>query len=246
MKNSHPVALGAAMIASFGVMTSAIHAAQTTTPAPPVGSLSVNTNVVRAGSSPSLTWNISYPSIVKNYVTIQPPASLIPTQRMLADIRILGQGVTVQNSSKAGFAYVETVGKIQYNGSSTWTTIFDGVQTDSIAQSQGLLKTITVNAASTLNFSGNYVYNGSNGPTFTSQSGTNIRCMVNGDTPPSYLPAYNAPSLSSFLKPYLDASGKVKIGPMDVIIYMELTDTSTASAGYDFQDLVLLVTFRNP
>jgi homoserine acetyltransferase len=220
-----------------------MHAAQTNL-APPVGSLAVNTSLVRAGSSPSLTWNIAYPSIVKNYVTIQAPATLTPNQRLYADIRILGQGVTVQNSSKQGFAYVETVGRIQYNGSTKWTNIFDGVQTDSIAQSQGILTTITVNAASALNFSGYYVYNGSNGPTFTSQSGTNIRCMVNGDTPPPYLPAYNAPSLQSFLKPYLDASGKVKIGPMDAIIYMELTHTDPASSGYDFQDLVLLVTFR--
>ena len=50
--------------------------------------------------------------------------------------------------------------------------------------------------------------------------------------------------MEKFLKPYLDASKKVRIGPMDVIIFMELTHTSTADVGYDEQDLVLLVTFR--
>jgi hypothetical protein len=67
---------------------------------------------------------------------------------------------------------------------------------------------------------------------------------VNGDIPPSKIPDYNAPSLESFIRPYLDASGRVKIGPMDVIIFMELTHTDESNVGYDLQDLVFLVTFR--
>jgi hypothetical protein len=46
------------------------------------------------------------------------------------------------------------------------------------------------------------------------------------------------------IKPYLDASKKIRIGPMDVIVFMELTHTSLADVGYDEQDLVFLVTFR--
>lgn len=75
-----------------------------------------------------------------------------------------------------------------------------------------------------------------------------MRFLVNGDTPPSNVPQYNAPSLESFLRPYLDTTGKVKIGPMDVIVFMELTHSSSQKSdpGYDLQDLVLLVTFRKP
>jgi hypothetical protein len=38
----------------------------------------------------------------------------------------------------------------------------------------------------------------------------------------------------------------VKIGPMDVIIFMELTHTDAQNnqMGYDCQDMVLLVTFQ--
>jgi hypothetical protein len=62
------------------------------------------------------------------------------------------------------------------------------------------------------------------------------------------VPEYNAPSLESFLRPYLDTTGKVKIGPMDVIVFMELTHSSgqKSESGYDLQDMVLLVTFRKP
>lgn len=58
------------------------------------------------------------------------------------------------------------------------------------------------------------------------------------------MPEYNAPSLESFLRPYLDAGGRVNIGPMDVIVFMELTHTDQADGGYDLQDMVLLVTFK--
>ena len=56
---------------------------------------------------------------------------------------------------------------------------------------------------------------------------------------------HTAPSLESFIKPYLDANGKVKIGPMDVIVFMELTHTNVNDPGYDLQDMVLLVTFTD-
>jgi hypothetical protein len=73
-----------------------------------------------------------------------------------------------------------------------------------------------------------------------------VRALVSGQSCPTNVPDYNAPSLESFLKPYLDSTKKVKIGPMDVIIIMELTHTDTSSVGYDLQDLVMLVTFRKP
>lgn len=227
-----------------------------TDPSIPVGSLTAFPSVVQTGTKPTLTWSINYPSVVKNYLTITNPtgvpsalgATITPNQNLICDIRILGAGVTTQDS-KGNIVYIETVGQIKYNGSSSWTKIFDGKQTDTILQQQGILplftsKTINMNQA--MNFGGYYIYNGSNGTTYNSLSGTNVRALVNGDACPSYIPAYNAPSLESFLKPYLDASNKVRIGPMDVIIFMELTTTNTADVGYDFQDLVWLVTFRTP
>jgi hypothetical protein len=232
--------------------------ADSTSPSIPVGTLSASPTVVQTGTKPTLTWNVTYPSVVKDYVnvtpasgsTVTPPAgttvtntTITPKVNLIADIRVLGAGVTTTDS-KGNIVYIRTIGQLKCNGASGYTTIFDGKNTDAIVQQQGIIKTINVTKDKPMSFGGYYIYNGSNGPKFYSTSGDNVRTLVNGDTPPSNIPDYNAPSLESFLKPYLDASGKVKIGPMDVIIFMELTTTDKNNIGYDLQDLVFLVTFR--
>lgn len=225
--------------------------AQTTQPSIPIGSLTAFPTIVQTGTKPTLTWSINYPSVVKNYLTITNStgvpsalgATVTPNQNLICDIRILGAGVTTQNSN-GSINYIETAGKIRYNGSSSWTTIFDGKQTDAIVQTQGIIKTLNVTSGKAMDFGGQYYYNGSWFTFFNSTNGTNVQTLVNGDACPSYVPAYNAPSLETFLKPYLDSSNKVRIGPMDVVIFMELTHTDKTNPGYDFQDLVLLITFR--
>jgi len=219
--------------------------AQSTNPSIPFGKITASPTVVQTGARPDLIWSISYPASVKDYVAVNPLGAITPKQNMICDIRILGAGVTIQDS-KGNIVYIETLGRLLFNGSASWTTIFDGTENSTIVQQQGIIKSFTATANQAINFGGYYIYNGAKGPSFTSLSGDNVRAMVNGDTPPSNIPDYNAPSLASFVKPYLDASGKVKIGPMDVIIFMELTTTNKATVGYDLQDLVFLVTFRNP
>jgi len=44
-----------------------------TDPSIPVGSMTATPTVVQTGTKPTLTWNINYPSVVKNYITITPP-----------------------------------------------------------------------------------------------------------------------------------------------------------------------------
>jgi hypothetical protein len=74
-----------------------------------------------------------------------------------------------------------------------------------------------------------------------------VRALVNGDTPPSYVPAFaNQSTIKSTLGPYIDASGKIRIGPMDVIFIFELWGTATNQSYFDMQDLVVLSTFRIP
>lgn len=227
--------------------------AQTTNPSIPVGSLTAFPTVVQTGTKPTLTWKISYPSVVENYVTVRRPSVVAGVSRslltlkepLICDIRILGAGVTTQ-ASNGSIVFIRTAGLISYNFGSTWTTIFDGKHTDTIVQQQAIIKTINGTTNQTFDFGGKYYYNNAWGTFYTSKSGDNVRALVNGETPPSNIPDYNAPSLESFLKPYLDASGKVKIGPMDVIIFMELTHTDKTNIGYDLQDLAFLVTFRKP
>jgi hypothetical protein len=245
MKTSPFAALVAAILAVL-TLVSARALAQATSPSIPVGSLTATPLQVQPGTKPLLTWSINYPSVVKDYITVTPPGTITPKQQLKCDIRILGAGVTTQDA-KGKIVFIRTAGKVRYNGSSSWTTVFDGLNTDTIVQQQGILpafNNITVNANQAMNFGGQYYYNSAWYTFFTSLSGDNVRALVNGDPCPSYIPDYNAPSLESFLKPYLDSSKKVRIGPMDAIIFMELTTTDKTTVGYDCQDLVFLVTFR--
>lgn len=247
MKTSQLAALSAAIITG-GTLVSPRALAQTTptTPTIPVGDLTAFPTVVQTGTKPTLTWNISYPSIVEEYVDIDPPGVITPKENMKCDVRILGLGVTSQSSNGA-ITYYRTRGQWKYNGSSSWTDVYDGKQTDAIVQQQGLVKTnISVTKAKPMYFAGQYYYN--SWQTQYTSTGTypNVRALVSGQTCPGNIPDYNAPSLESFLKPYLDSQKKVKIGPMDVIIIMELTHTDQSNVGYDLQDLVMLLTFRKP
>jgi hypothetical protein len=231
----------AALAMAFGVVATPQARAQI--PAVPVGTLSAFPTVVRTGTKPTLTWSINYPSVVKDYITITGSGTVTPKQNLICDVRILGAGVTTQNSNGT-INYIRTKGQIRYNGSSSYTTVFDGSQTDTIVKQQGIIKTFNVTSGKGMDFGGQYYWNSAWSTFRTSASGVYVKALVNGDACPSRVPDYNAPSLESFIKPYLDASKKVRIGPMDVIIFMELTHTNTADIGYDEQDLVLLVTFR--
>ena len=242
MKTSHLAAVSAALTTICALVPASSFAQ--TSPSVPVGSLTAFPTVVQTGTKPTLTWSINYPSVVQDYVTIITPATVTPKINLLCDVRILGLGVT--SLSNNTITYYRTRCQWKYNNSSSWADIYDGKQTDTVVKTQGLVKTsISVTKDKPMTFAGQY-YNSSWQTLYTSTSGDNVRTLVSGQTPPSNVPDYNAPSLESFLKPYLDSTGKVKIGPMDVIVFMELTHTDKTDIGYDLQDCVMLLTFRKP
>lgn len=212
-----------------------------TAPILPIGTLSASPTVVQAGTHPTLAWNISHPSIIEDYITVDPPSTIEADKEICYEIRVLGQGVTV--SSRNGYSFVPTEASV--NTGSGYERIFYG--TNHNVKPHQVVHSGQLNAGESIKFSGRYYYNGSWGTHRKSDGGTqNVRALVNGDTPPYVLPGHDAPSLESFLKPYLGANGKVQIGPMDSIVFMELThsDSQQSDSGYDLQDMVLLVTFK--
>lgn len=250
MKTSFEAATKAAILA-LGVFLPVTAGAQTM-PAVPVGSLSAFPNKVQAGTHPKLTWSINYPSVVKDYVTITPPSTVTPKINLYCDVRILGAGVTV-TSNGSGYTFVPTEALMSYNSTSTanYKRLFYGtnnnVNPSTPVSTSSILSQNRVDANKPLRFGGRYYYNNTWSTLYRSSDGTdNVRTLVNGDVPPSNIPQYNAPSLESFLRPYLDTTGKVRIGPMDVIVFMELTHSASQKSdpGYDLQDMVLLITFR--
>ena len=132
---------------------------------------------------------------------------------------------------------------MSFNGSS-YSQIFFGDNNDVNPNTVVWSKT-KIRKNESLRFGGRYYYNNRWGSFFHSTDGSyNVRTLVSGDTPPNKIPEYGAPTLESFIRPYLGSNGKVKIGPMDVIVFMELTHTNENDSGYDLQDMVLLVTFK--
>ena len=243
MKTSHLAAVSAALV-SLCALVPMRSLAQSSSPSVPVGSLTAFPTVVRTGTKPTLTWTITYPSVVVDYITVTPPSTLTPKQNLYCDIRILGQGVTTSSNNGSSFTYVPTEAQVKYDNGS-YGRIFYGINT--AVNPNTIVYTKQTLSGKKLRFGGRYYYNNAWSTLYTSESGTqNVRTLVSGDTPPSVLPAYNAPSLESFLRPYLNSAGKVSIGPMDVIVFMELThaDSQMSDSGYDLQDMVILVTFR--
>jgi hypothetical protein len=242
---TNPFAALIAVILALGAVACPRAFSQSTNLAIPFGKLSAFPTMVQSGTKPDLTWNISYPLTVADCVTISSQGNITPNRNLLCDVRVIGAGGTTVDD-KGRLVHVETVAQIRYNAASSWLKIFEGTNNDALVQQQAIVKSFTATMNQPVDFGGYYINNGVKSLTYSSLSGDHVRSQVNGDTPPSNIPNYNSPSLASFIKPYLDASGKVKIGPMDVIVFMELTHTNKSSPGYDLQDLVLLVTFRAP
>jgi hypothetical protein len=243
MKISLRAAVCAAMTAILALAPTRAHSQSATSPSVPVGFLSTGTGVVKAGSKTSLKWNITYPSTVVNFVTVS-TSTVTPKQVLDYQVRVLGAGVTSSSSNGSNLTFVPTEAQMSVAGG-TYQRIFYGTNSD--VDSSRTLASGTLQAGQSLRFGGRYYYNKGWSQLYTSSSGTlNVRTLVNGQAPPTTYPLHTAPSLESFLKPYLDASGKVMIGPMDVIVFMELTHTDSQSShqGYDLQDMVLLVTFK--
>ncbi len=251
MKTRHPAALPAAASALCLLLATPCLAqngngnGKSSIPAAPVGWLNAYPSIVQTGTKPTLSWGITYPSVVMDYVDVIAPATVSPKTEVDVEVRVVGAGVTVSSNGSSSYQFVPTQATLSFDGGS-YQSIFYGTNND-VKPSKVVWSKKKVQAGQKLRFGGRYYYNRSWGSYYHSDSGTqNVRTLVNGDVPPTTYPLHTAPSLEDFIKPYLDAEGRVKIGPMDVIVFMELThsDSQMDDQGYDLQDMVLLVTFK--
>jgi hypothetical protein len=211
----------------------------------PVGTLVAAPNVVLEGESAQLNWNIMYPLTISDVVTITPPGQLTLLDQYYVDVQIVGSTVTTCDYGKTPTtnAY-PTDARISVSGGS-YFQLFYGTSAD--VDSSKILYSKKLNKGTTLNFGGRYVLNGAWSNFYTTKSSNmQVVALRNGDTPPTYLPLYQQATLANYLKPYLDSSGKVKLGPMSVLIVMELGQTDRSQSCFDLQDQVLLVTLRAP
>lgn len=249
MKTSQLAAVSAAVIALGTLVSTRSLAAAggnsgsssaSTIPSVPAGVISAYPTIVQAGTHPTLTWNILYPSKVSDMVLVNPPGTLIPNQTVYATVQIVGSGVTACNTAQDSMT-LSTDARVSLNGG-TYSQLFYGTQADVVPSKQLYIKKLFANQ--TLDFGGRFTMNGVSSPFYTTKSANfQVVALVNGATPPTTFPLYQSSTLKSYLRPYLDSTGKVKIGPLSVLILMELGQTDRTATCFDIQDQVLLVTF---
>jgi hypothetical protein len=263
MKTSHWAAISAAVVAVGTLMSTP--AFSQTDPIEPIGFLTAYPTIVQTGTKPTLTWNILFPAKIgltdggssgssggssggsgggndgsDDPVLLDPPGTLIPTDPVYVTVQIVGTDVTNCVPGQDSLSHYSDA-RVSINDG-PYEQIFYGTQSDVPPSKKLFIKKLAAN--DTLDFGGRYVLNGAWSPFYTTRSRNfQIVALVNGQTPPTSLPGYLSPQLASFLKPYLDSTGKVKIGPLSVLILMELGQTNPNSPCFDHQDQVLLVTF---
>ncbi len=219
----------------------AAQAAPQTIPSVPMGVMSAYPTMVQTGTKPTLTWSILYPSKVSDLAEITPPGTITITDKNIyVSVQPIGTGITTCDPTQ-GSTPLYTDARLSVNGG-TYAQLFYGIQSDVSPAYSLYIKKLGV--GDTLNFGGRYVRNGAWSPLYTTLSSNfQIVALVNGDTPPTSFSLYQSSILASYLKPYLNASGKVNIGPLSVLVLMELGQTNHSSPCFDYQDMVLLVSF---
>jgi hypothetical protein len=212
-------------------------------PTVPGGWLSAYPTMVQTGTHPTLTWAITYPSTIANYTTITSPALITTNAQLDVDIRVIGAGVTVGAASGTNTQWVPTQALVSENGG-TYKSVFLG--TNEEVDPNSLVWSKRVNKNTELRFGGRFYFNGAWSQTYNSDNSQNVRVLKNGEVPPTAYTLHTSDQLKSFMEPYLDDGGKVKIGPLDAIIMMEVTQpgSNTNSTGYNLQDMVMLITCK--
>lgn len=213
-------------------------------PATPGGWLTAFPTVVQTGTKPTLTWSITYPSSVVSYVTVTPSEVVETLDQLDVDIRVVGSGVTTGGCAAENNNWVPAQAMLSVNGG-TFLSIFYG--TNPQVNPDTLVWSKRVNKGTTFRFGGRYYSNGAWSQTYLSNdTENNIRVLKNGEFPPTAYALDASGEVKSFMKPYIDGDGRIKIGPLDLLIMMELTqsDANINSPCYNLQDLVLLMTCR--
>ncbi len=246
MKTSQLAAVSAVALIVSTLASTRSHAVPSTIPSVPVGVMSAYPTVVQTGTKPTLTWNILYPSKVSDVAVIRPPGTITITQQnIFVSVQPIGTGVTASDPTQ-GVNSPYTEARMSVDGGA-YKQIFYGIQADVKPAFSLYIK--KANANVTYDFGGRFVQNGVWSPFYTTKSSNlQVVALVNGNTPPTTFPLHQSSALQNYLKPYLDSTGKVRIGPMSVIILMELGQNNRSVNSFDLQDQALLVTFsrRHP
>lgn len=242
---------------AFAVATAMVAQTAPVLSSEPTGTLSVNTDLVRSGVKPQVTWNVVYPEI--------PFTDPEVTEDVTLYVSVFGIGLEGKNNNGHGnneddvdssnrgnrdvvdesgsydderleqFKAVPVTAALEVDG--VRYDFFSGTS-DEVDASEVLLK-LEVEAGSTLEF----LASGSDWGE-RSSIGEHIVVLKDGDTPPDYAPAYGDGDIISFLQPYVNEDGTIDIGPNDILYIAELERDDPGNHWYDMQDIVVHVRFE--
>ena len=204
----------------------------------PRGTLAVDQSLVRVGVHSQLDWQIQYPEKgLEGLIDLTDTGTIIPKKKLVMRTRVLGVAY------QSGRTLLQVECHWSKNNSS-WARIFRG-NSSAVNPASVLLET-TVLPNDRVDFAGRGASGGSswNPLHHTRTSDSYVTVLKNGDVPPDYVPAYDQGSVESFLAPYLDGMGRIRIGPRDLIVLWELSTAKPGTTYFDMQDLVALVTFE--
>ena len=229
------------LIAAAMVLPGGLWAQGGQSPAVPVGTLSANTNLAKVGVSPTLTWNITYPQAITEVVTPGDDDTFTPTRQVTMRVRIIGADYVHGYNSWGQPIYKPVQVEVRVAGGS-WTRIFSNIHTSVNPSTVIHTRTVNANQKVEFRFRGSQDTGYSNWLSYRVGPDLMVAMMAHGDRPPTYAPYLSPTGVGSYITPYMASNGTMNLGPRDLIFLCELTNTSTSSAGFDLQDLVMLVT----
>ena len=259
MKTSLLAALAAASLATCAFVSGTAQAQTATAdPIAPVGVMTAFPTLVQTGTKPTLTWSIAHPARIgsgqtsgsgngngnsdgtENMAIVNPPGTIIPTVDSYVTVQIIGTGTTSCGGG-SGYASAPTDLRLSVGGG-PYSQLFYGTQANVDPSKQLYIKKVLANQ--TVDLGGRFLLNSTTwSPLYTTRSrNLQVVALVNGDTYPTKSKFQGQASMASYLKPYVDSSFKVTIGPLSVLVVMELAQTNLNSPCFDYQDQVVLVT----
>lgn len=236
----------------------------------PRGTLTVDSELVRVGSQSQLSWQVLYLEKITDIVDVT-PTTITSKQELKMRVRVLGSKVRTDrghgnnadgmdssntgkkggidssgaiDDEKSGTSFGEMPVEVVWSkNKSSWSRIFYGSYS-TIVPTEIVLNTVI--AKSDIVDFGSRGYLNKWLPLYcTSTDCSNLIVLKNGDPTPPQIASKQYSQIAGFVKPYLSTDAKfVKIGNSELLILVELDQTTPLAVGFDYQDLGMLLTFE--
>ncbi len=216
----------------------------------PTGSLEVDRTVVRAGGTPTVSWNINFPPLLTETVDINgEPGGTTPVNtgaeietKTRVQVEVYMIGTAVSNHHQA------TNTEINLGGS--WLPVYRGFGRDIDSTTPVITQTVPAGTKIEVRSqvtAGNTIFGYLGAGVRYSSTSKNMLVMTDGATPDSRQGWGGDQSLEDYVRPYLAADGSFDLGESDIMIAAELTHSRARinEAGYDSNDSIVLVRFVN-